>query len=383
MKLKGGNTGKVFSREQFTTVWGLPGFHKFSNPLNDPIHQIGKDLHGRFLAEIPYQLINKYCFDRKRDLVLDPFGGTGTVMVEAYRLGFESVSIDIDEAMIACHNKKLEALQIEKPNGPKVHIHQCNSKCIPYDDKAFAILITSPPYPYAIKFNSSAVEDISNVKDYQKYLDTYKMFLIEFIRVMRPGGFICQVLSDVIDDSDLQNKRARPFISDITSIMVGLEQEYVRTITFPFIREVMRAQGSEGIKGTEATLGIVSDNILNKGWYIFADEKIVIFRKPGGDNLPIRFTASKKGKSEKFSFDELMLLWVSKADKVNRKRVITKMFPTRSEVALMLQVGRMKKKGWLINVKKMYADHNIRYDETEHQKRIEEVRSDIKKVKEQ
>jgi hypothetical protein len=364
----------TFEREQFTTVWGLPGFHNFQNPLHDPVHSLGKDLHGRFLPEIPYQLINKYCCNPTEDIVFDPFGGTGTVMVEAYRLGYKCTSIDIDDRMIACHHDKMKALT-GSDNVPKGYaIIQQSSVNLNISNDTFAVLITSPPYPFAIKFNPKQPEDLSNVKDYDNYLKDYTQFLKEFIRVMRPGGYICQVLSDVVDDT---TKIPHPFIADITCIMSQLEQEYVRTITFPFVREVMRAQGSDGQKKRNDTLGVVSDNILNKGWYIFADEKIVIFRKPGGSRPIPRFTASK-GRGEQFTFDELFLLWTSKIDNVNRKRIITQMLPTRGEVSLMLQVRRMKAKGWLDDIKLMYQAFNIEFSEEQFNAKLAKTREQIK-----
>lgn len=365
----------IFKREQFTTIWGLPGFHDFENPLYDSIHSIGKDLHGRFLPEIPYQLINKYCSDPEKDIVFDPFGGTGTVMVEAYRSGYQCTSIDIDDRMIACHYDKMKALTKSETLPEGYNILQQSSEHLNIPNDTFTILITSPPYPFAIKFNPERPEDLSNVKDYDKYLADYNKYLEEFVRVMRPGGYICQVLSDVVDDT---SKITCPFIADVTRLMSQLGQTYIRTITFPFLREVMRAQGSGGKKGRDDTLGIVSDNILNRGWYIFADEKIVIFQKPGGAKPEPRFTASKKGKSKKFDFDELFLLWVSKYDNVNRKRIITKMLPHRGEVSLMLQVRRMKEKGWLDEVEKLYEDFGLSYSEQDFNEKLSQTRKQIK-----
>ncbi|MEN6519918.1 MAG: DNA methyltransferase [Armatimonadota bacterium] len=49
-----------------------------------------------FKPELPNYFINRYCSDYKNDMVLDPFGGRGTTILEANILGFSGYSNDVN-----------------------------------------------------------------------------------------------------------------------------------------------------------------------------------------------------------------------------------------------------------------------------------------------
>jgi len=49
-----------------------------------------------FKPELPSYLIRRYCSDPLRDIVLDPFGGRGTTILEANVLGYAGISNDVN-----------------------------------------------------------------------------------------------------------------------------------------------------------------------------------------------------------------------------------------------------------------------------------------------
>jgi DNA modification methylase len=51
--------------------------------------------HGNFVPQIPFQLLSRYT--KKGDWVLDPFMGSGTTLIEAQRMGRNSIGIEIQE----------------------------------------------------------------------------------------------------------------------------------------------------------------------------------------------------------------------------------------------------------------------------------------------
>lgn len=49
--------------------------------------------HGNFVPQIPHQLFSRYT--KKGDWILDPFMGSGTSLIEAQRMGRNSIGIEI------------------------------------------------------------------------------------------------------------------------------------------------------------------------------------------------------------------------------------------------------------------------------------------------
>ena len=65
--------------------------------------------HGNFIPQIPNQLFRRYT--KKGDWVLDPFLGSGTSIIEAQRLGRNSIGIELQEDVL---KEAYERILIEK-----------------------------------------------------------------------------------------------------------------------------------------------------------------------------------------------------------------------------------------------------------------------------
>jgi DNA modification methylase len=68
---------------------------------------------------------------RGKPIILDPFSGSGTALIEAALLGFDSVGIDIDKLSCAIAQAKLDTLEFEDLSTLKDIICQVRAKSVP------------------------------------------------------------------------------------------------------------------------------------------------------------------------------------------------------------------------------------------------------------
>lgn len=66
--------------------------------------------HGKFIPQIPYQLLTRYT--KSGDWVLDPFTGSGTTLIEASWMGRNSVGIELQEVVAEDTFKRIKESDI-------------------------------------------------------------------------------------------------------------------------------------------------------------------------------------------------------------------------------------------------------------------------------
>lgn len=80
---------------------------------------LSHELHlykGKFFPRLVHSLINRYASPQSTGLVCDPFAGSGTALLEASLLGYQSVGIDVDptSVLISQHKTALDSVNCEE-----------------------------------------------------------------------------------------------------------------------------------------------------------------------------------------------------------------------------------------------------------------------------
>lgn len=147
--------------------------------------------HGNFVPQIPNQLLKRYT--KKGDWVLDPFMGSGTTLIEAQRLGRNSVGIELQESVAKEAHSRIVSEKNDNCRG-RVCVDDsryADIKAIMEKEKInnFQFMIFHPPYWDIIKFSDNKA-DISNSETLESFLDNFGKVIDNAILSSVTQGYI-------------------------------------------------------------------------------------------------------------------------------------------------------------------------------------------------
>ena len=198
-------------------------------PFKDTESTAKTGLHpAQFSAVIPYRAIKMYsCVG---EVVLDPFVGTGTTLLESCKLGRNSIGLDINPEFLELARRRLENEPLVKQatghGGESVafvqpsllearrryvvdenNLHNYKPvirlddarKMQTVEDDSIDLIVTHPPYWNAVKI-SELDDDLSNVGDdqYDYFLSEMGKVFDQFRRVLKPDRVAVIVIGDVM-----------------------------------------------------------------------------------------------------------------------------------------------------------------------------------------
>ena len=157
---------------------------------------------GAISPDIARALVN-LCEIRTGDLVLDPFCGTGGILLEAGMIRARVLGIDVQESMVrgADLNLRSHGFEYQLASGDA-----CN---LPLKDGSIDAVVTDPPYGRSAVVMAESVESL------------YRNALLEIYRVMKRRGHAV-----VVSDFEL------PWADEIGFVVTGLHKNRVhRSLT--------------------------------------------------------------------------------------------------------------------------------------------------------
>jgi hypothetical protein len=231
------------------------------------------DYHGNFVPQIPRQAMRR--FTKAGDLVLDPFLGSGTTLIECRRLGRHGVGVELNPGLVKMAR---ERIAIEKnPHKIKTRVITGDSSDLDaaprliaralksFDRKDVQLALLHPPYHSIIKFSKSP-EDLSNSADVSSFLQKF--------------GRVVDVVTPFIESNR------------ILALVIGDMYERGEWIPLGFycMQEVMRrgyrlkslvVKDMQGNRAKRNLENIWRYRALAGGFYIFKHEYVMFFRKTG------------------------------------------------------------------------------------------------------
>lgn len=230
---------------------------------NSGVHN-GK-YHGNFIPQIPHQLFIRYT--KKKDWILDPFMGSGTSLIEAQRMGRNSVGIELQkEVATEAYNR----IMFEKKIDCKTQVVVGDSSSIDMNRllnqigiKKFQFIIMHPPYWDIIKFSDNP-KDLSNSNTLESFLSSFGKIIDNTTEHLEKNRYCAVVIGDKYANSQV--------------IPLGFHSMNL-FIERGFLLKAILVKNFGETKGKANQQGIWRYRALASDFYIFKHEYIFIFKK--------------------------------------------------------------------------------------------------------
>ena len=165
--------------------------------------------HGNFVPQIPNQALRRYT--QAGDVVLDPFLGSGTTLIECRRLGRHGIGLELKPELAAATAARLQ----QEPNPHKIKtkiLHADSSdlmhtppriakalKAVKRDQAQLALV--HPPYHSIIKF-SELTEDLSNCPSVENFMHRFSQVIDVMTQFLETDRYLVLVIGDIYEGGE-------------------------------------------------------------------------------------------------------------------------------------------------------------------------------------
>ena len=147
------------------------------------------DYRGNCSPQVPRNLMLKYT--KEKDIVLDPFCGSGTTMIECKLLNRKGIGIDVNVNALKLAKNRLNFNYQTEYEPRLIKANSINLKSIILDNK-IDFIFAHPPYANIIKYSEDIKEDISRLS-LDEFLSKINLFSKECFRILKKDK-ICSIL---------------------------------------------------------------------------------------------------------------------------------------------------------------------------------------------
>ncbi|MBU4532059.1 MAG: DNA methyltransferase [Firmicutes bacterium] len=221
---------------------------------------------GNYVPQIPHQLMLRY--SKLGDLVIDPFLGSGTTLIECRRLGRNGVGVEISPST-AVRARELVEIE-ENPYNVTTLVEVGDSQCFEFrkiiEDMGrdtVDLFLMHPPYHDIIQFTSDP-NDLSNARNTDSFLDMFGHILDNTIPFLRKGRYAGIVIGDKYSQGEWI---PLGFYCMQKALSRGLKLKSIIVKNF------------DETKGKRNQKALWRYRALQSGFYVFKHEYILILEK--------------------------------------------------------------------------------------------------------
>lgn len=231
-----------------TTMWS------FKNRGSWATHKA--NYRGNWSPYIPRNLILRYT--NEEDIVLDPFLGGGTTLVETKLLKRKGIGIDINPYAIEISR---ENLRFNKNTNYEPTIYNHNSRDLSFiRENSIDLVCAHPPYANIIKYSEDIIGDLS-LLDIDAFLSEMSVVAKELFRVLKKDKYCAILIGDT-----RRNKHIIPMGFQVM-------QEFLKA-GFVLKENIIKEQHN-----CQAT-GFWYKKSIDFNFLLIAHEYLFVFRKP-------------------------------------------------------------------------------------------------------
>ena len=210
-------------RKKKITEWEPEGFQLETTTIWDFPRRGSWGVHrGDYRGNWPPQLVRNLIqwYSRKGDLIVDPFMGGGTTLLESWLLQRKSVGLDISNLAVQTTAGRLEELEeTAEPSGEitldpairpivikgnALNLRAIMSSIgIGADHGRISLACLHPPYLNALQYTKDDEDDLSRIDDPKEFARRMVHFAEELRSVLKPDGCCALLMGDVRKDGRL------------------------------------------------------------------------------------------------------------------------------------------------------------------------------------